>query len=272
MNERGAGCIAFFHAHPDDEVISTGGSIARAAAEGHRVLLIVATNGEHGESPADLADGETLIDRRRAETERSAEVLGAHRIVWLGYRDSGMTGWEQNEHTESFWKTDTEVSAARVAEVLREESVDVLVVYDWHGMYGHPDHVQVHRVGHRAAELAGTTRIFDVTFNRDLLAAGMAEASEEMSFDPNDPMDDGNPMGTPEAELHLAVDVSDYVELKRKALTCHASQVTDTGMLLSMPPDRFAQAFATEWYTEDGAPAGVRPGWLFDDLRPEPAS
>ena len=99
----------------------------------------------------------------------------------------------------------------------------------------------------------------------------MADAPEEMSFDPNDPMDDGNPMGTPEAELHLAVDVSDFVELKRKALACHASQVTDTGMLLSMPPDMFAQAFATEWYTEEGAPAGVRPGWLFDELRPQPA-
>jgi LmbE family N-acetylglucosaminyl deacetylase len=144
-------------------------------------------------------------------------------------------------------------------------------VYDWHGIYGHPDHVQVHRVGHRAAELADIAQVFDVSFNRDVLAARMANAPAEMKFDPNDPMDDGNPMGTPEAELHLAVDVSDYVELKRTALACHASQVTDIGALLAMPPEIFALAFAVEWYTQDGAPPGVRSGWLFDTRHPEPA-
>jgi len=84
--------IVFFHAHPDDEVISTGGSIARAAAEGHRVVLVVATNGDHGEVPDDLGDDETIVARRRTETERSAGELGVHRIVWLGYHDSGMSG------------------------------------------------------------------------------------------------------------------------------------------------------------------------------------
>ena len=88
--------IVFVHAHPDDEASSTCGSMARASAEGHRVVLVVCTNGEHGESPDDLADGELLVDRRRRETEASAAVLGVARIAWLGYGDSGMTGWEQN--------------------------------------------------------------------------------------------------------------------------------------------------------------------------------
>ena len=90
------GTLVVFHAHPDDEAIATGGSMARAHAEGHRVVLVVATDGEHGEVPDDLADGETLVDRRRAETERSAAALGVDRLVWLGYADSGMTGWEAN--------------------------------------------------------------------------------------------------------------------------------------------------------------------------------
>ena len=98
------GTLVCFHAHPDDESISTGGSIARASAEGHRVVLVVATNGDHGEVPDDLTPGETLVDRRKAETARSAEVLGVHRLVWLGYADSGMTGWPQNEHPEAFWQ------------------------------------------------------------------------------------------------------------------------------------------------------------------------
>jgi LmbE family N-acetylglucosaminyl deacetylase len=258
-------CIAFFHAHPDDEVMSTGGSIARAASDGHRVVLIVATNGDHGELPDDLAEGETLVDRRRTETERSAAVLGAHRVAWLGYSDSGMHGWEQNVHPHSFWQADLDVAASRVADVLRDESVDVFVTYDWHGMYGHPDHVQVHRVGHRAAEMAGTPRLFEVTMNRDAMARGMSEAAPpELQFDPNGPMDDGNPFGTPEAEIHVAVDVSPYVDLKREAVACHASQTTDIGMFLAMPLDIFARAFSTEWYIEPGAPAGLHEGWLLD--------
>jgi LmbE family N-acetylglucosaminyl deacetylase len=257
--------IVFVHAHPDDEASSTGGSIARAAAEGHRVVLVVCTNGEHGESPDDLAAGETLVDRRRRETEASAGVLGAARVVWLGYSDSGMTGWEQNDEPGSFWRADLDEAAERLAAILREERADVIVLYDWHGGYGHPDHIQVHRVGHRAADLVGTPRRFEVSFNRDLMARWAAELPETAEdFDPNAPADDGNPFGTPEAELHLAVDVAAYVPLKRAALAAHASQVTDVGAFLSMPEDHFALFASTEWYIEPGAPAGLRHGWLLD--------
>lgn len=277
--------LAFVHAHPDDEASSTGGSMARAAAEGHRVVLVVCTNGDHGESPDDLAEDETLVDRRRVETERSAAALGVARLVWLGYRDSGMSGWPQNDAPGSFWSADVDEAADRLADVLREERVDVVVMYDWHGGYGHPDHVQVHRVGHRAADLAGTPKRFEVTFNRDAARRMMAQMAASMnamtdgtgaSASPDDrnerdwdidaPGDDGNPIGTPEAEIHLRVDVMDHLGTKRAALAAHASQVTDAGGMLSMPSEAFAAMFGTEWFIEPGAAPGPRAGWLLEGL------
>ncbi|MGH9132737.1 MAG: PIG-L deacetylase family protein, partial [Ilumatobacteraceae bacterium] len=124
------GTLVCFHAHPDDEALSTGGSMARAHAEGHRVVLVIATNGDHGEVPDDLAPGETLVDRRRSETERSAAALGVDRLEWLGYRDSGMTGWDQNADRASFLRADDDEAAGRLSAILRDEVADVLTIYD----------------------------------------------------------------------------------------------------------------------------------------------
>src|SRR5690349_5182 len=129
--------LVCFHAHPDDEASLTGGSMARAAAEGHRVVLVVATDGALGEVPEDPGPGETLVDRRRLETERSLAALGGHRVVWLGYRDSGMTGWPQNAEPGTFIQADVEEAAARLAAILQEEDAAVFTTYDWHGNYGH---------------------------------------------------------------------------------------------------------------------------------------
>jgi LmbE family N-acetylglucosaminyl deacetylase len=269
------GTLACFHAHPDDEALSTGGSIARAAAEGHRVVLVVATNGEHGEVPDDLVPGETVVDRRRRETEASAAVLGIDRVVWLGYQDSGMTGWAQNEDEASFLKADPDEAAARLAAVLRDESADVLTVYDWHGNYGHPDHVKVHDVGHRAAQLAGTPRVFEATMNREHFIRLLRAAQERgetlgpergpgEEFDPEGPADDGNPIGMAEVEITTAVDVTPYLAQKRASIAAHRSQVTDTSFFLEMSDEVFAAAFGTEWFIEEGVePHGPRPGWLF---------
>jgi LmbE family N-acetylglucosaminyl deacetylase len=251
--------------------------MARAHAEGHRVVLVVATNGEHGEVPDDLAPGETLVDRRRIETMQSAAALAIDRVVWLGFHDSGMTGWEQNADPHSFLQADLDDAAGRLADILRAESADVLTIYDWHGNYGHPDHIQVNRVGIRAAEmvadeLAGL-RVFEATINRDAIARMIALAAEagtaafgdeDEDFDPNGPADDGNPFGMSEAELTHEVDVSDYVVAKRSAISSHRSQVTDTGFFLSMSEEMFASAFGKEWFIERGRPPGMHPGWLFD--------
>jgi LmbE family N-acetylglucosaminyl deacetylase len=270
--------IVFVHAHPDDEASSTGGSMARAAAEGHRVVLVICTDGDLGEAPDDLADGETVVDRRRKETAASTAILGVDRTVWLGYQDSGMTGWPQNEDPASFWQADVEEAGGRLAAVLREEQADVIVIYDWHGGYGHPDHVQVHRVGHRAADLAGTPRRFESTFNRDAMKRRLAEApplpveersaedgpSAEFDFDPDGPADDGNPFGTPESGIDLRVDVSAFLDQKRRALASHASQTTDVGMMIAMPPDVFALFFGTEWFIVPGDEHHLHDGWLLD--------
>jgi LmbE family N-acetylglucosaminyl deacetylase len=265
------------HAHPDDEAILTGGTMARARAEGHRVVLVVATDGACGEVPDDLADGETLIERRRAETDRSAEVLGVETVHWLGDRDSGMTGWADNDHPDSLHRADADIAAARLADIVEAEGADVLTIYDWHGNYGHPDHIGVHRVGVRAAALLTDRlpglRVFEATMNRDEMARLMAEfggAGPDDSaegFDPHAPADDGNPMGMPESEITHEVDVTPYLDAKRAALGCHRSQVEDSSFFLSMPPEMFARAFGREWFIERGVDQGAGAPdryWLFE--------
>jgi LmbE family N-acetylglucosaminyl deacetylase len=266
------GTLVCFHAHPDDESISTGGTIARAVAEGHRVVLVVATNGDHGEVPDDLAPGETLVHRRRAETEASAAMLGVHRLEWLGYADSGMTGWDQNDHEHSFLQAPLDEAAERLAAILRDERAEVLTTYDWHGNYGHPDHIKVHLVGHRAAELAATPAVFEATMNRDEMvryfemarAEGDNPGPDGEDWDPNGPADDGNPMGTPEAEITHRVDVLPYVGQKRESIRCHKSQITDAGFFSTMPDEQFAFAFGHEWFIKHGDPGPLREGWLFE--------
>ena len=257
--------LVCFHAHPDDESIATGGSIARAAAEGHRVVLVMGTDGRHGETPADLAEGESLQDRRKAETERSAEVLGVKKVHWLGYHDSGMTGWPQNKEANSFIGADVETAALALAKILQDEQADVFTCYDWHGGYGHPDHIQVHRVGHRAADIAiangQNIRVLESTMNRTRIAQ-MMEQMGGGDFDPEAPADDGNPFGTLQEEITMAVDVSEFVQVKRASIMCHASQVTDSSMFLQMPPEVFAVAFGEEFFIEVGYPGGAPRGWF----------
>lgn len=256
--------LVFLHAHPDDEASSTSGSIARAAHDGHRVVVVFATNGDHGEVAEDLADGETVPMRRHAEAAASGKVLGVRRIEWLGYADSGMTGWAQNDAEGAFARADVDEAATRLARILDDEDADILVGYDWHGAYGHPDHVQVHHVAHRAAALARRTpRALEVTMNRDAMRALMVHAPEGQGFDVDGPMDDGNPMGLPQDEIHWDVDVSAYLDAKRASMQAHASQVSDIGMFMAMPPEMFAGSFGHEYYVEPGRPAGMTPGWPF---------
>jgi LmbE family N-acetylglucosaminyl deacetylase len=191
-------------------------------------------------------------------------------VEWLGYKDSGMTGWEQNHDPLSFHQAPVEQAAEQLAEILREEGADVVTVYDWHGNYGHPDHIKVHTVGHRAAEIAGVERIFEATMNRDHIVRmmEMARASGapigDDDFDPNGGADDGNPFGMAETELTHAVDVTGYLDAKRQSLRSHRSQITDTSFFLEMPEEAFSMAFGTEWFIQKGVEPGLRPGWLFE--------
>ena len=260
--------LVCFHAHPDDESIGTAGLMARAAADGHRVVLVVATRGEHGEvAHGFLADGEQLGVRRISETYAAAEILGVDRVEFLGYVDSGMMGTPENEAPYSFWGTDVDSAAHRLAAILREEAADVLTVYDDHGLYGHPDHIQVHRVGVRAAEIAGTPHVYEGTMNRDAIAEMMEAAraaGDEVEVtggegeELDDPTEDPT-FGSPAAIITHGVDVTDLTKVKRAAMRAHASQIDEESFFLSMPDEAFAAAFGTEWFIHRGAPSGGGP-------------
>jgi LmbE family N-acetylglucosaminyl deacetylase len=259
--------IVSFHAHPDDESIATGGTLARAADEGHRVVLVFATRGELGEVPEGfLADGEELWSRREQETAESARVLGAHRVEFLGYRDSGMQDEPTNGDPGCFWQADPDAAAERLAGLLREESADVLTVYDDHGTYGHPDHVQVHRVGVRAAELAGTAHVLESTFNRDAIRRMMDETAAEDAPSgeaPPDPPDvEPDTFGTPEAEITTVIDVTPWIARKRASMAAHASQIPPESFFLDMTEERFVRAFGTEWFIRRGPAVDGVDDWL----------
>lgn len=261
--------IVSFHAHPDDEAILCGGTLAKAAAAGHRVVLVYATRGENGEVPDGfLRDGETLAERRSAETAAAAEILGAARVEFLGYTDSGMRNTPANDAPGSFWRVGQEEAARRLEEILAEEDAGVLTVYDPNGVYGHPDHIKVNQVGLIAARLACTPRVLEATVNRDLI---LRQRRERSAGDPALPDTDGidETMGLPEADMTAAVDVTGYLDRKRAAMAAHASQISDTSYFLSLGPDAFRRAFGTEWYRRawsSGREEGSRPVGMSADL------
>ncbi len=252
--------LVCFHAHPDDESIGTAGVMAAAADAGHRVVLVIATQGEEGEVPDGfLEPGEALADRRVAETARSAEILGVARLEFLGYRDSGMMGEPTNDAANCFWRADVEEAAERLAAILTEEAADVLTVYDDNGSYGHPDHIQVHVVGMRAAELAGTPEVYEGTINRDRIQAFMqeaADAGQDMGAI-DGPQVDVSELGKPEALLTTEVDVRPWIDRKKTSMRAHASQIAEQSFFLSMPDDVFERSFGTEWFIRRGEPVPV---------------
>jgi LmbE family N-acetylglucosaminyl deacetylase len=248
----------FFHAHPDDETIQTGGTMARMAAEGHRVVLVTATRGELGEVPDGfLAPGETLAERRAVELSAACAELGVARHEYLGYRDSGMAGEPTNKDPESFWQADLDEASARLATLLEEERADVFVTYDENGGYGHPDHIQVHRVGLRGAQRAGTGRVFMATMNRDYLLS-LADRADEFGLAmPQEQRAMLETMGVRAQRITTAVDVHDFLDCKRRAMELHASQISDASFFLAMPPEAFAAVWGVEWYMHVDAPGGA---------------
>jgi len=249
--------VVFFHAHPDDESIATGGTMARMAADGHRVVLVVATRGENGEvADGFLRPGEPLWERRVVETAASAEILGVSRVEFLGYVDSGMIGTPENDVAGSFWQADVEEAAQRLAAILTEENADVVTAYDENGVYGHPDHIQVHRVGMRAAQLATTPKAYMSTANRDHIRRSMERAAASGVEMPDMPDIGDLQIGVTEDRITTALDVRDQVDVKRRSMAAHASQISETSFFLAMPPDMFTEGFGWEWYILDGAAAG----------------
>jgi LmbE family N-acetylglucosaminyl deacetylase len=250
--------LVTFHAHPDDESIGCGGTMRKAADDGHRVVLVVATRGEHGEVPDGfLADGEQLWQRRVVETQAAADILGVARVEFLGYVDSGMMGTPTNDAEGSFWTAPVDEAAKKLAAILTEENADVLTCYDDNGGYGHPDHIQVHRVGVRAAELAGTQRVYQNTMNREHMLRGWARMAEQTPDRDLPNVEEQENFGKPESVITAAVDVTKYLDAKRAAMRAHASQISEESFFLAMPAEGFAYGFGTEWYIRDGQGPGI---------------
>lgn len=257
-----ATCV-FFHAHPDDEALFTSGTMARLVAEGHRVVLVVATAGDLGLADPAAYQGK-LGDARLAELEVSARALGVSRLEYLGYADSGWEGAAAIDGRTTFSRADPEEAARKLGGILRDESADLLTTYDPAGGYGHVDHVRAHQVATRAAELAGTSTVLEATVNRDLLLKGLKLVSKVYRMPPDFDLASVENWYVPGAEITHRIDVRRYARAKRASLAAHASQATggDTlrtvAALRLLPLPLFRLVLGTEWYVQRGLPEGSR--------------
>lgn len=261
--------LVCFHAHPDDESISTGGLMRKAADAGHRVVLVCATRGEQGE-PVEgvLEEDEKLADRRVAELVEACEVLGADPPRFLDYEDSGMMGEPENDNPACFWQADHDEAVARLAGILRDVDADVLTIYDDHGGYGHPDHLRVHSVGLAAGRAVGLDHIYEATINRDTIREFMEQAAEHgETIDEDGSEVDPESFGTPAVDIAYEVDVATVAVAKREAMRAHRSQIGPDSFFLTLSDEVFAVAFGVEWFNVPGEtdtggpkPAALLPG------------
>ena len=306
--------LLLVHAHPDDEVFSTGGLIARSIAEGRRVDLVVCTGGEEGEIHDPSLDAEEAKPRMReiraAELDCSVEVLrgggpGELHVHRLGYRDSGMMDTEANAHPACFWKADLDEATGRLVSVIREAQPAVMVTYDAKGNYGHPDHINAHRIGVSAMQAAADSsrfadagpafavdKFYEVAINRDRWSTVTAEMKERgiklpWDLDAEDEAaagvadgadgadakadDEPESFGVPEAEITTVVDVTAWSAAKRTAMDCHKTQRQDFGWLLDLPDDLASRILSpesfvlTRWPTR-GVATGLRESSLFEGI------
>jgi len=237
------------HAHPDDEASSTGGTLARYAAEGVRTVLVTCTNGEMGDLPGGAKPGDAghdedeVVAMRRRELAESARVLGVQHLEMLGYRDSGMEGWESNQDPRSFARMDVAAAARPLVALLERFRPQVVVTYDDYGFYGHPDHIQAHRITVAALDAAGSdARLYYPQIRRSRLR-GFRERIAEMGVEPPD-IDEEN-FGVPDEMIAASLDCRDQAARKRAALAAHASQHENL-FFLRFPEEVFAEVFGVE--------------------------
>lgn len=261
--------VVAVHAHPDDESLITGGTLAGLAAGGHRVVLVTCTDGGAGLADASFGTADALAARRTGELEAAAAALGVARVVRLGYLDSG----SDHDHLDpaGFCFLDPEPVAERVAGIVAEEGAHLLLGYDSAGGYGHPDHVQVHHVARRAAEVSGVPRYLESTVDRRALQLGarlLRAVPVARRLVPDDTFASSwSAAGT----MTATVDVRPFVPAKKRALRAHASQATGGGirtvaLLSHLPAPLDRLVLGTEWFVGPGpvtAPRGG-PGILVD--------
>ena len=264
------------HAHPDDEAIGTGGILAKYSAQGVRTVLVTCTNGELGDGPGGVKpddpshDEGTVVTLRRQELEESCRVLGVTNLEMLGYHDSGMEGWPQNDAPDAFWHTPVDVAARRVADLMRTYRPQVVVTYDEHGFYGHPDHIQANRVTRAAIDQSGIpAKLYYTAIPRSRLR-GFREMLAEHGIDVGDvPDEDADPeFGTPDELITTTIDCSAVADRKYKSLEAHASQGENI-FFLQMGVDLFSSIMGSEQFVRvlDTTDAPVPEDDLFAGLR-----
>jgi LmbE family N-acetylglucosaminyl deacetylase len=248
--------IVAFHAHADDPVLLSGGTLARAAADGHRVVVVVATDGMDPECPSP----------RWRELQASAAVLGVRRVVHLGYADSGHGPvlYPDPPGRQRFARADTEEAAHRLAAVLHEERADLLLGYDANGGYGHRDHVKVHEVARRAARLTGT-RLLEATMPRDV-AVRFVRVVRALRIPFEYDVEALDHAYSSSSAVTHRFDVRRFAGRKQAALAAHVSDVRGAGrlaavlrLLVWLPAPLFAVVAGHEWYVEVKPAGSARP-------------
>ncbi|MGB6458081.1 MAG: N-acetyl-1-D-myo-inositol-2-amino-2-deoxy-alpha-D-glucopyranoside deacetylase [Streptosporangiaceae bacterium] len=279
MSHSGEPRLLFVHAHPDDESIETGATMAKYAAEGTGVTLVTCTLGELGEViPAELA--QLAFDRagglgryRIGELAAACQALGVTDHRFLGgagrWRDSGMMGTPANELPGCFWLADVDEAARELLAVITEVRPQVLVSYDARGFYGHPDHIQAHRVSRRAFELADglVSKLYATAVPRSVLAEAMALLADDsgggqlggVSFSRVDSVD-ALPFGTDDANVTTQIDAPDYLAAKVAAMHAHATQIAVDSPFFALSDLVGRRALGTEYYTLLAGPGGTGDG------------
>jgi LmbE family N-acetylglucosaminyl deacetylase len=266
------------HAHPDDEATGTGGVLARYAAEGIRTVLVTCTDGRCGDGPGGVKPGDPGHDpaavavMRRQELESSCAILNVSHLETLDYADSGMMGWPTNEVPGSFWRTPVEEGAARLAELMRRYRPDVVVTYDENGFYGHPDHIQAHRITMAALAMTESARkVYWTTAPRSMMRR-FGEVMREFGADWQEP-DPAEAaamaeIGLPDEEITTWVDTTAFGGQKFDALAAHASQGENI-FFLKMGQMKFTELMGVETFVRvhDTTGAAVPENDLFAGLR-----
>jgi N-acetyl-1-D-myo-inositol-2-amino-2-deoxy-alpha-D-glucopyranoside deacetylase len=287
--------LLLVHAHPDDESIGNGATMAMYAAQGVRVTLVTCTRGEEGEvlvpelEHLAAAHDDRLGEHRVVELATAMEALGVKDHRFLGgpgrYRDSGMMGEPTNDRPDVFWQADVDEAAGLLVEVMREVRPQVVITYDENGGYGHPDHIQAHRVTMRAVELAadaghGTgepwqvSRVYWNALPSSWIRDGirkLRELGDLTTFEEMDP--DGDiPFATPDELVTTAVDATAHVDAKLAAMRAHATQITVDGPFFALSNNLGNEVWGVEHYRRVLGDAGTadpvsgHEGDLFDGL------
>ena len=244
--------LLLVHAHPDDESIGTGAAMARYAAEGARVTLVTCTRGELGEiiPPAlQYLLPDELGEYRIGELEAACEALGVSDHRFLGgagrWRDSGMMGLPDNEDPRCFWQANVDEAAAALKTVIDEVEADVIVTYDANGFYGHPDHIQAHRVAKRAHQLTGQRAKFYATAMPRSVLAEAVRLPEDSWFARHADLS----ASVPDEQVTTAIDAAGYLGAKLAAMRAHETQITVDGEFFALSNDLGQRALGTEYFT-----------------------